>query len=293
MADAPPAELLLFANPHSGLGRSLRAADAAAEWARRRGRATRQVHDRDELAALLAAEPQRWPELWVCGGDGTLADVAQRLRRGVRPVIGLLPTGTGNVVARSLAIPLDLAGALAVAQSGEVRRFDLARANGRAFTFMVSVGLDAEIAAEVAARRRGPMRRSDWVKAAWRAASYAREAPVRVRADGRDLGEARYVALFNCALYAGSFRVCPSARFDDGWLDLLLLREPLLPRWPSVCLAALRGRPHRLADGLLVRARAVELLGAAAVQQDGDPVAGGDLAIALDPEPLRLRAPPR
>lgn len=284
-------DVVLFANPHSGRGRSLAAARVAEARLRADGRSARLVLDRDELAERFAAAVGPPAELWVCGGDGTLGDAAQRLPAGVRPPIGLLPTGTGNVVARTLGIPLALAAAITVALRAAPRRLDLARVNGRAFTFMASVGVDAEIAAEVARRRRGPMRRSDWPLAAFALGRSAREAPFLVRADGRELGTWRYAAVFNCGLYAGSFRVCPSARVDDGQLDLLLLREPIVPRFLRVALAAVRGRAQALPDALAVSARTVELSGAAALQIDGDPAPGGELEFALDREPLRVRAP--
>lgn len=285
------AELLLFANPGSGSGQSLAAAAAAERRLRAAGRPVRRVTDREELAAAFA--PGRvWPaEVWVCGGDGTLGDLAQRLPGGARPIVGLLPTGTGNVVARTLRIPLGIAAALEVAWSAPPRRLDLARMNGRAFTFMASVGIDGELAATVAARRRGPMRRTDWVKAAWSLGRAARETPFTVAADGRPLGTFRYAALFNCGLYAGSFPVCPSARVDDGRLDLLLLRAAIAPRFIRVVLAALRGRAAALPDAQLVSAREVVVEGATAVQVDGDPAPGGRLAFSVDAEPLAIRAP--
>lgn len=291
MNGPPRRDLLLFANPLSGRGRSLRAAQVAGEFATARGARAEVVTDRAELAArLAAAEPA--PELWVIGGDGTLASAVHACPASARPLLALLPTGTGNVVARSLGIPLSLSGALAVAWEGVERPFDLGHCNDRSFTFMASAGLDAEIAAEVARRRRGPMRRSDWIKAALRARSYAEERPLRVHADGVDLGRFAFAALFNCGLYAGSFRVCPPARFDDGWLHLLVLREPLRPRWLRVVVAAARGRIDRLPDAQLLAVRRAELRGVTALQLDGDPAPGGDVVVSLDARPLRLRAPP-
>lgn len=283
--------MLIFANPHSGWGRSWHAAERAATTMRSRGNQVELVSDRAVLARLLASPGASAREVWVCGGDGTLGELANRLPAGVRPIVGILPTGTGNVVARSLAVPLDVGRAIEVAANGIARRFDLWRVNGQAFTFMVSAGLDAEIAAEVAARRVGPMRRTDWVKAALRAKHFARESPFRVHADGRDLGTAYYAALFNCGLYAGSFRVCPAASFDDGRLHLLLLRSPIRPRWGRVAWAAWRGRPHLLPDAELHAVSEARLTDVAAAQVDGDPAPGGELCFALDPQSLRLRSP--
>jgi diacylglycerol kinase family enzyme len=290
MASAEP-ELLLFANPGSGRGLGLAAAARAERRLNALSRASRLVTDRGQLATRLAAGSAAPAEVWVCGGDGTLAEFANHLPPGVRPVIGLLPTGTGNVVARTLGIPLGLDAAVDVALTAPPRRLDLGRVNGCAFTFMASAGIDGEIAGRVAARRSGPMRRGDWVRAALGVGRTARETPFTISADGEPLGTFRWAALFNCGLYAGSFRVCPSAQVDDGRLELLALRDAVAPRFVRVIFAALRGRVARLPDATLVSARSAKFSGAEAVQVDGDPMQGGPLEFGLDPEPLRIRAP--
>ncbi len=287
--------VLLFANPTSGRGLGGRFAERAARLLRAEGRVATVVTDRarlaEELAARLTVGEPAATEIWVFGGDGTLAELVQRLPAGPPALLSLFPTGTGNVVARTLDIPRSFGGALAIARHGTPRPVDVGHVGDRCFTFMVSAGLDAEIAAEVARRRRGPMRRSDWVRAALRAPSYAREAPLRVVADGRDLGRVAFAAAFNCGLYAGSFRVCPAARCDDGLLHLLLLREPIRPRWLRVAFAAWRGRPHELPDATLVAAREIRFEGAAATQVDGDPGPSGDLELTIAPAAVRVRAP--
>ncbi len=288
----PPRELLLFANPLSGRGRSGEAAARARVVAVARGATATIVTDRGELRERLAAASAERCELWVFGGDGTLGVAVAAFPPGARPLLAIVPTGTGNVVARSLRIPLRLRPALEVAWSAPERAFDLGHCGDRVFTFMASAGIDAEIAAEVAAIRRGPMRKSDWIKAALRVPRYSREEPLRVRADGEDLGKVRFAALFNCGLYAGSFRVCPSACFDDGWLQLLVLREPVRPRWLKVVAAAWRGQLDRLPDATLRAVRRVELQGVTALQLDGDPAPGGEVVASLDARPLRVRAPP-
>jgi diacylglycerol kinase family enzyme len=290
MAGAPPRSLLIVANADSGRGRAGRWAARAEAVLRRAGCEVERAGDREELAARLA-DPSRFEEFWAFGGDGTLSDLIRRLPVEPRPRIAIFPAGTGNVVARELGVPLRFGGALEVALHGRARPFDVPAVNGRRFAFMLSAGIDAELAHEVARRRRGPMRRSDWLRAALAIGGAAREAPLQVEADGEELGEARYAALFNCSLYAGGFRVCPSARVDDGLLQLLILREPVAPRYLRVVWRALRHRPESLPDAILRAVRTARLRGVERAQVDGDPAEGGDLSIALAPSAIELRAP--
>ena len=89
----------------------------------------------------------------VCGGDGTIRNVAQVLA-GSGTALGLVPAGTSNVLARNLAIVLnDPARATRIALSGSNRAVDVGRvtidgcAEEQVFLVMAGVGFDAAIMA--------------------------------------------------------------------------------------------------------------------------------------------------
>jgi diacylglycerol kinase family enzyme len=78
------------------------------------------------VAEAVAKKP---PMLIVGGGDGTLSCAVDALV-GTDTIFALLPLGTANSFARSLGIPLDLDGAIAVVAGGEPRRMDLGMIDG-------------------------------------------------------------------------------------------------------------------------------------------------------------------
>jgi diacylglycerol kinase (ATP) len=99
----------------------------------------------DNLNAALGLRPDL---LILGGGDGTLSEAARRLA--YRDVaLGILPLGTTNNFARTLAIPLTLPEAVAVLAAGKVADVDLGRAGDTVFANLVSVGLSAQVAAHV------------------------------------------------------------------------------------------------------------------------------------------------
>lgn len=102
-----------------------------------------------ELEASLAAAVGLGPDLLVAGGgDGTLSLAARYLA--FRDIaLGVLPLGTTNNFARSLGVPLDVAGAVGVLAGGKVADVDLGEANGTFFANLVSVGLSGQVAAAV------------------------------------------------------------------------------------------------------------------------------------------------
>lgn len=79
----------------------------------------------------------------VGGGDGTLSAVVDLLANRADLTLGLLPTGTGNEVARILGIPMDLPRACGVIARGRVVDVDLAAANGDYFVHTALVGYPA------------------------------------------------------------------------------------------------------------------------------------------------------
>src|SRR5262245_26150053 len=102
---------------------------------------------RDAGAAVVVA--------W--GGDGTVNEVASALV-GTSTALGIVPSGSGNGLARELNLPLDAAMALDVALDGRERVIDAGELDGRVFVNIAGIGLDARIAHRFAARgsrRRG------------------------------------------------------------------------------------------------------------------------------------------
>jgi diacylglycerol kinase (ATP) len=101
------------------------------------------------LEASLAAAVDLRPDLLIAGGgDGTLSLASRHLA--YRDIaLGVLPMGTTNNFARTLGIPLDVAGAVGLLTSGKVADVDLGEAGGTFFANLVSVGLSGHVAADV------------------------------------------------------------------------------------------------------------------------------------------------
>jgi diacylglycerol kinase (ATP) len=142
-----PRPITLIINTHSRRGKAqFDAAVAAVQAAGIPLARAYAVDDRKQTARLLQQEVETGANLVIIGGgDGTLSVCAGYLVN--TPVaMGVLPMGTGNTLARSLGISLDLAGAAQTIARGHVERMDTGRVNGRIFLNSVSLGLSAEIA---------------------------------------------------------------------------------------------------------------------------------------------------
>lgn len=91
------------------------------------------------------------------GGDGTAAELTNRTAPGVP--IGILPSGTANLIAKYLKIPFKPEKLAATIAEGATISFDAGRANGRLFLVMVSAGIDADVVRQVHAAREESYRR--------------------------------------------------------------------------------------------------------------------------------------
>ncbi|WP_041653052.1 lipid kinase [Pseudarthrobacter phenanthrenivorans] len=187
--------------------------------------AVHQVLSGAELAGTLDRVAADGHDLVVVGGgDGTVSCAAGRFA-GTGTVLGVLPLGTANDLARTLEIPNDLAGACAALAGGKVVDIDLGRANGQPFLNVASVGLSVGVTATLSPRLKRYLGPVAYGVAAVRA--YARHKSFRARLEFPDgdhealeLEDMLQVAVGNGRHYGGGNAVSPTAGIDDHLLDI-------------------------------------------------------------------------
>ncbi|AJR22443.1 MULTISPECIES: diacylglycerol kinase family protein [Sphingobium] len=141
-----PHEAALIVNVHSRRGEALfKDAKARLEEAGLRLIAAHAVKEPERLQETVRrAIADGAPMVIVGGGDGSLSGTVDELV-GKDCVFGVLPLGTANSFARTLGIPLDLEGAVAVISGGRRRRIDLGMIDRDYFVNAASLGLSPRI----------------------------------------------------------------------------------------------------------------------------------------------------
>ena len=163
------------------------------------------------------------PLVIVAGGDGTIGDVAAELI-GKDIVLGIVPTGTMNNVARSLGVPLDIEGACALIGMGTTRHIDMGRITTSAgtdaeyFLECAGVGLSAIVAAGGQAFVK---RRWNLVPRALRKFFEAKAGKIIVELDDTVVeATTRIITVSNAPLMGNKMLAVPGGKMDDGFLDV-------------------------------------------------------------------------
>ena len=241
----------------------------------------------------------------VCplGGDGTVRSVAQALVHTSTP-IGLLPGGTGNLLARNLELPVDdLDAALAVALSGTDRpidvgqvRFDLTGEDDgteQVFLVMAGFGFDAAMMADAPEKLKSKVGWLAYAVSGVKNLSGPR-VKVRIKADDAPSYTRRVqtVLVGNCGKLTGGLVLLPEAVLDDGWLDTVTLSPTGVVGWATVAARLVRKAGHSNIDHLRCRTLRVASERPQEGQLDGDTVGQvRGMRARVDPGALLVRVP--
>ena len=176
------------------------------------------------------------------GGDGTVTACVDGVA-GTGVPLGVLPCGTGNLLARNLGLPLGLDEALAGALTGTDRRLDVGVANGRPFVVMAGIGFDAELLAGASEQLK---KRMGWAAYVLSALPHLRERPARMmlRADDGPPQRrwANGVIVGNVGSLQGNVRLLPDAAPDDGVLDAAVVTAWRWTQWLHLAVGLLLRR---------------------------------------------------
>jgi YegS/Rv2252/BmrU family lipid kinase len=160
----------------------------------------------------------------VAGGDGTVSGVVDGLYGSSIP-LGIIPTGTGNLIAREFGIPTEVDDAVAlIAGTPRSLRIDAMRIGERAYLLNAGVGISAAVIAGTTGKSKRRLGRIAYFVTAFRIFKFLPH-PIDVTVDGTTRKyRAVEVAISNCGILAKTmYPKGPDIRSDDGHIDVWIL----------------------------------------------------------------------
>ncbi len=223
-------------------------------------------------SAAQAAMSAKVDLVLVAGGDGTVRAVAEQLQSTGLP-LALIPSGTGNLLARNLGLNTTVEQAVETAFTGSDREIDVATAEltredgtttRTAFMVMAGIGFDAAMAQNTSDALKRRLGWLAYVEPIARSVIVGRRFAMQYRVDGGRLQSMRAhtVIVGNCGTVTANILLMPDAIVDDGLLDIVVFRPRRGIGWARIAgRIAIHGMLHRSQGGRAVIAATRDLRG--------------------------------
>lgn len=218
----------------------------------------------------------------AAGGDGTVRAVCEEAARtGI--AIGVLPHGTGNLLARNLGIPINTRDALDVVFEGQDKAIDLATFStdsevDTSFLVMAGLGMDAAIMTGVNDELKAKVGWLAYFVSGVKAARFP-AMKVQIAVDDGEFKKfrARTVVVGNVGFLQGGIPLLPDAQIDDGLLDVVVIAPKRFIGWLAIVARVItrRKRTNEKLDRLTGRKVVIKAEKDVPMQLDGDPVGEG------------------
>jgi diacylglycerol kinase (ATP) len=296
--DGPPTYVVF--NPHSGKGRGKAVVSPVLEALRDGGSLEHALTTApgDEEKLTEDAIRRGFRRIVAVGGDGTWSKVANAILRSGEPAdLGLVASGTGCDLAKSLGIPRDVPGAARIVRDGRRRVIDVGRIEERYFLNIVGFGYDVAVLEDswTVSYLGGELL---YLYCALRQLRSFPGFPVEIELDGASQGRREMLMLIvaNARVFGGGFRIAPRADLADGRLDAMGFANMGLLRRVGIIGRLLKGTHERAPEVTASTARRVRLRFQAppAYETDGEwnQARSSDVEVEVVPAALRVLAPP-
>ena len=240
----------------------------------------------------------------AAGGDGTLNEVINGLVDGFGKIeLGLIPMGTGNDFARSVFIPPDPAQAVAILNANQIRTVDVVRVDSgtppsRYFINVSAGGFSSVVDEKLEKGSKDLLGTLAYAWSAIKALPELVEHSLRVVFDDDEVVEmsAYNIVVANGCYVAGGIPVAPSARLDDGLLDVMIFRAMPLSKMALMLPSVMAGEHLEDEDVLFRHARKVHITADPPFEFNTDGEVSGQSPVTFEVVPQALHvvvgAPP-
>jgi YegS/Rv2252/BmrU family lipid kinase len=223
------------------------------------------------------------------GGDGTVNEIASAIV-GADTLLGIIPFGSGNGLARFLKIPMNTKKAIKALNTSNIATIDSATLNSKPFFNMAGMGFDAHIA-EVFShnKKRGFI---TYIKASIEELNKYKSEVYQLHIDGQTYEREAFMLSFaNSSQYGNNAHISPNASVQDGLLDVCVIKKFPLWRFFEMGIRMLTKTTDKTKSLEIIRGKHifVKRMGPGPVHLDGEPHAEeADINIVVMPASLKV-----
>ena len=181
---------------------------------------TRYKGEATEIVRRKSGEGYRY--FVAVGGDGTINEIGKALIN-TRAILGIIPVGSGNGLARHLKIPLQPKEAIQVINNLNIKAIDYGVINGRPFFCTCGIGFDALIGEKFDQNKKRGL--SSYIKTVISEFFYYQPEKYQITINNQQKIERRafLITFANASQYGNNARIAPKADISDGKLDICIL----------------------------------------------------------------------
>lgn len=230
--------------------------------------------------------------LVAVGGDGTINEIGAVVMKHHK-ILGIIPFGSGNGLARFLRIPMGAAKAVQVINNLNVQKIDTALFNNKSYFNIAGMGFDAHLSAVFAGNKRRGL--SGYFKLGLKEMLNYQPKEYNITIDGLlYIRKAFVVSIANSSQYGNNAHVSPHASVTDGLLDVCVIKAFPLYKIPLLAYYMFSSHTDRTDLVEIIKGREITISREqdAAIHIDGEPlIMGKELKISIVPLSLNIITP--
>ncbi len=242
--------------------------------------------------ALAKSAAEKKADIVVAvGGDGSVNETAKGLI-GSDTAMAIIPTGSGNGLARYLTIPLNLKKAMDVINNGSLKKIDTVNLNDETFVNVAGVGFDAHIGWEFA--KFGKRGFSSYVKVIMREFPKYKPQDFELSIDGKVMHKKAFLISFaNGSQWGNNAHIAPTADVSDGVMDIAIVKDINFLNGLAIGYRLFKKTLHKSVHLEIIKTSEVTLIQKANIAHiDGEPLETGNvLHIKVNPLSLNVIVP--
>lgn len=228
----------------------------------------------------------------AAGGDGTINEVASKVLKH-KKILGILPLGSGNGLARFLRISKNLRYALSLINNFKVDEIDTAEFNNKCFFNLAGMGFDAHLSSVFSKDKKRGL--SGYVKLGFKEVFNYKAQTYLINIDGAQYTRKAFaISIANSSQYGNDVYIAPNASVKDGLLDVCIIKPFPIIKLPLLGYVMLRGKAETSDMIEIIKGKNIKITRekAGAVHVDGEPLQmGTEIHAVVNPLSLKVIVP--